>query len=80
MRLLLTALAYLCSLAFVLAVAIVLALFVVGPHADLLPDGLEPIVGAALWFTVIGLPLWIATRVWTRLDRTDATPPAPPSS
>jgi hypothetical protein len=73
MRLLLTGIAFLLSLGVALGLVAALALYVVGPHAGLLPAWLEPCVSAAAWFAVIGLPLWTAARVWARLDRSGAS-------
>lgn len=70
MRTCLTILAYIASLIVVGALALVLVLILAGPHADILPGWLAPVVLLFGWLLVFALPLLIARKVWQRLAGT----------
>jgi hypothetical protein len=60
---------YLVALAIVGVAAFFIVIVVAGPHAGLLPQPLEVVVLIAGWLAVLGLPLWVAMKVWRRLQR-----------
>jgi hypothetical protein len=65
----------LAALLFVVAVAAVAALLffpvmlLAGPHSDLLPATLQPVVLLAGWAAVVGVPAWCARALFRRLTR-----------
>jgi hypothetical protein len=68
-QLLLTALAYLLVLS-ILAVATFFAVLVfAGPHSDVLPGWMEPVVLILGWLVVLVVPAGAAAWVWRRLGR-----------
>jgi hypothetical protein len=67
MRILLTVLAYLGALVVVTAITAAVVLVLAGPHAGLLPEAIEVAILVLGWLTVLGLPFYIAWRVWRRL-------------
>jgi uncharacterized membrane protein YuzA (DUF378 family) len=69
MKYALTALAFVVSLLVVGVVAFFVVIFLAGPHADILPQPLEVLVGIAGWLAVLVLPILSARSVWTRMER-----------
>ncbi len=67
MRLLIAAIAYLVSLVAVATISLVVILLLAGPHADVVGGPWEMVVLAIGWLTVLGLPSYIAYRVWRKL-------------
>jgi len=65
-----TAVAYLVTLCLIGSVTIFAVLVLAGPHAGLLPQPLEVIVGLAGWTVVLVVPILIARSVWGRTSRT----------
>jgi hypothetical protein len=71
----------LAALLFVVAVPAVAALLffpvmlLAGPHSDILPGVLQPVVLLAGWAAVVGVPAWCARGLFRRLSR-----PSPPSA
>jgi hypothetical protein len=48
-----------------------------GPHSDLLPSALQPVVLLSGWAAVVGVPAWCARALFRRLTRPTLPPPAP---
>ena len=67
MRLLVTVIAYLVSLVAVATISLVVILLLAGPHAGVVGEPMEMVVLAIGWLTVLGLPAYIAYRVWRKL-------------
>lgn len=64
---LLTGLTWLVTLALTGALTFGAVLLVAGPHAGLLPPGMEAVVIAAGWLFVLVVPVWISHRAWRHL-------------
>jgi hypothetical protein len=71
-RVLLTLVAYVTSLILIAGVSFVVVIFLAGPHAGLLPHGLEVVVLCLGWLAILVVPVLAAAKVWHRLG---ATPP-----
>ena len=71
MKYALTALTYLVSLALVGVVSFFVVIFLAGPHADLLPEPLEVVVGVVGLLAVLLLPILAARTVWKRMGAKD---------
>jgi hypothetical protein len=69
MKYALTALAFVVSSLVIAVMAFFVVIFLAGPHADLLPQPLEVLVGIAGWLAVLVLPILIARSVWKRVGR-----------
>jgi hypothetical protein len=52
------------SLAAIAVIGFYAAIMLVGPHADLLPHALQVPVGLLLWAGVLGVPVWLARKVY----------------
>jgi hypothetical protein len=39
-----------------------LAIVLAGPHSDVLPNVVQPVVLLAAWLLLIGIPIWAARR------------------
>ena len=65
-RAVLAILAYLGTLIVVAPITILAVLFLAGPHAGLLPQALEVAVLLLGWAVVLGVPVYVAIRVWRR--------------
>ena len=65
----------LAALLFVVAVPVAAALLffpvmlLAGPHSDLLPGELQPVILLAGWAAVVGVPAWCARALFRRLTR-----------
>ena len=67
MRLVLAMLAYITTLAVVAGAAFIVVMMLAGPHAGMLPHGLEVLVMLLGWLAVLLVPFLLARRVWRRL-------------
>lgn len=67
MKYALTALTYFVSLALIGVVSFFVVIFFAGPHADLLPEPLEVVVGIVGLLAVLVLPILAARTVWKRM-------------
>ena len=76
MRYLWTAGAFLLALVVVGAVALVAVVVLAGPHSDMLPQWLQVVVFILGWVAVLGVPGYVARKVWLRLQppRREAVP------
>lgn len=54
------------SLVLTAACGLVVGLFVAGPHSDLLPEILRIPAGLAIWIAILGIPVWLASKVFSR--------------
>lgn len=68
MRYIYTFLAYAATLVVVAGTSFFVVLVLAGPHAGLLPQGLEVVVLVLGWGAVLLLPFWVAGKVWRRLS------------
>lgn len=66
-RILATPIAYVVSLVIIATIALVAVLLLAGPHAGLLSGPLETVVLVIGWLAVLGLPAFVALRVWRKL-------------
>ncbi len=64
-----TVIAFLVTLFIVAALAVVCVMLLAGPHSGIMPPALEPVVLALGWLAVLGLPAFVAYRVWRKLGR-----------
>lgn len=64
---LLTLLAFVGTLVVTAAIAFVVVIVFAGPHSDLLPSFLQPVVFIAGWLAVLGVPFIAARATWRRL-------------
>lgn len=68
MRYVLTAAAFLLALALVAVVAFVAVIVLAGPHSDMLPQWLQVVVFILGWVAVLGVPGYVARKVWRQLQ------------
>lgn len=61
----LTLLIFLSAVAVTSFVGFYLTIFLIGPHSDILPDWLHIPVGIILLVLIIGIPAWLANKVYT---------------
>jgi hypothetical protein len=57
------------------AVLFLPVVFLAGPHSDLLPGVVQPVVWVAGWLAVVAAPLWAAVRAyrwWLTRGRLDS--------
>ncbi len=69
MKRLLTTLAILFSFVATAGVALVIVLVFAGPHSDILPSWLQPVVVVLGWVAVIAIPALVGRAIWRRLNR-----------
>jgi hypothetical protein len=69
MRGLIAAAVSLVALALIGVIAFFVVLVLAGPHSDLLPDALAPLVIGLGWLALLLLPAWFARRIWRALGR-----------
>jgi len=52
-----------------LAVGYFLLMLFAGPHGGLLPSFLHKYTAPFLWLIVIGVPLWLGSKAYTKLEK-----------
>lgn len=69
MKYIATAVVYIVTLAVVAVLSFFTVLVLAGPHAEILPSWLEPVVFVIGWLAVLVLPVLVARLVWRRYGR-----------
>ena len=63
------------SVVFILSLAVTgfvgfyVAIFLVGPHADILPDIIHVPIGIILLIIIIGFPVWLGRKIFVQFKR-----------
>ena len=73
LRLILALVTYLGVFVPVAAPAFFAVILLAGPHADLLPRALQPVVILLGWLAVLVVPAWAARVVWRRIREKEGT-------
>ena len=70
---LLSAVAFICAAGLTAVVGILLGLLLVGPHSDLLPEVLRAPTGLLIWAGVLGIPVWLSYKVFSKYASKEET-------